>query len=245
MGAMCTTGHRLFNTLCSLVCGKKDSAFIGHKKKKFKVAVEGNIGSGKTSLLRYFINNPCAEVVQEPVDRWRNIKGQYNALAKMYEDPARWSMTFQTYVQLTMLQIHTEKQDKPVKLMERSIFSAKYCFVENLHKSGNMPDIDYVILTEWFDWILANENVDLDLIVYLRTKPETVYQRIKKRCRNEEKAIPLEYLKALHELHEEWLIHKTKFFLPAPVLVLDADCDATEMQKIYEAYSKEILCETL
>ena len=24
-------------------------------------------------------------------------------------------------------------QEKPVKLMERSIYSAKYCFVENLH----------------------------------------------------------------------------------------------------------------
>ena len=52
----------------------------------------------------------------------------------MYKDPHRWSLTFQTYVQLTMLQAHTKPHTTPVRLMERSIYSAKYCFVENLHK---------------------------------------------------------------------------------------------------------------
>ena len=28
----------------------------------------------------------------------------------MYEDPSRWSLTFQTYVQLTMLETHAKKQ---------------------------------------------------------------------------------------------------------------------------------------
>ena len=46
----------------------------------------------------------------------------------------RWAMPFQSYVQLTMLDNHLHQSAKPVKLMERSIFSARYCFVENMHK---------------------------------------------------------------------------------------------------------------
>ena len=45
----------------------------------------------------------------EPVKKWRDVRG-HNALAKMYEDPTRWSLTFQTYVQLTMLETHVLKQ---------------------------------------------------------------------------------------------------------------------------------------
>ena len=43
-------------------------------------------------------------------------------------------MPFQSYVQLTMLDNPLHQSAKPVKLMERSIFSARYCFVENMHK---------------------------------------------------------------------------------------------------------------
>jgi len=42
----------------------------------------------------------------EPVSRWRNIRG-HNALALLYENPKQWSFTLQSYVQLTMLQMHT------------------------------------------------------------------------------------------------------------------------------------------
>lgn len=41
--------------------------------------------------------------------------------------------------------------------------------------------------------------------VYLKTDPEVAYQRIKTRNRSEEKDVPFEYIKHLHELHEKWL----------------------------------------
>nr|XP_035137463.1 thymidine kinase 2, mitochondrial isoform X6 [Callithrix jacchus] len=106
-----------------------------------------------------------------------------------------------------------------VRLMERSIHSARYIFVENLYRSGKMPEVDYIVLSEWFDWILRNMDVSVDLIVYLRTNPETCYQRLKRRCREEEKVIPLEYLEAIHHLHEEWLIKDSLFPVAAPVLL--------------------------
>lgn len=55
--------------------------------------------------------------------------------------------------------------------------------------------------------------------MYLRTTPEVVYERMKARARSEEKCIPFEYLKQLHELHENWLIHG-HHERPAPVSLL-------------------------
>ena len=88
----------------------------------------------------------------------------------------RWSLTFQTYVQLTMLQNHTLHTDKPVKLMERSLHSAKYCFAENLRRTGKMPESEYLVLTRWFDFMLQSEDLDLtvDLIVYLKVTNDLI-----------------------------------------------------------------------
>ncbi|KAG8544364.1 hypothetical protein GDO81_022607 [Engystomops pustulosus] len=159
----------------------------------------------------------------------------------MYMDPTRWGLTLQTYVQLTMLDVHTKPTAAPVKMMERSIHSAKYIFVENLYKSGKMPEVDYVVLTEWFNWIIKNIDLSVDLIVYLRTSPETCYQRLKTRCREEERVIPMEYLDAIHVLYEEWLIKQSSFPVPAPVLVIDADKNMEEMIQHYEENRGKIL----
>ncbi|XP_027475565.1 thymidine kinase 2, mitochondrial isoform X9 [Zalophus californianus] len=159
----------------------------------------------------------------------------------MYRDACRWGLTLQTYVQLTMLDHHTRPQTSPVRLMERSIHSARYIFVENLYRSGKMPEVDYVILSEWFDWIVRNIDVSVDLIVYLRTTPETCYQRLRLRCREEETVIPLDYLNAIHHLYEEWLIHGGLFPVAAPVLVIEADHDVQKMLKLFEQNRDRIL----
>ncbi|KAH9515126.1 Thymidine kinase 2, mitochondrial [Bulinus truncatus] len=207
-------------------------------KTNYVVCVEGNIGCGKTTLLNYFRKTKNCEVLAEPVDKWRNIQG-FNALELLYQDPKRWGLTLQTYVQLTMLQTHTKAQEYPVRLMERSIFSAKYCFVDNLFNSGQMTKVEHIILTEWFDWIIKTQNIKVDLIVYLRTDPDNLYSRIKNRCRKEEMGIPLEYLKTLHQIHEDWLIHK-KINTPAEVLVIDANSSLEDMEVAYEKHRDRI-----
>lgn len=112
----------------------------------FTVFIEGNIGSGKTTFLnhfRQFEDQIC--LITEPVDKWRNVHGS-NILVKqiltrnlpfnwnyyvkslqdlMYKEPDRWAMPFQTYVTLTMLQTHVQATNKPIKIMERSIFSSR------------------------------------------------------------------------------------------------------------------------
>ena len=75
-------------------------------------------------------------------------------------------------------------------MMERSLFSARHCFVENLHDTGKMSDAEYSVLCEWFDFLAgggaSKVDIGVDLIVYLRTTPETAYERKKSRARKEE-----------------------------------------------------------
>lgn len=201
-------------------------------KKPFTVFVEGNIGSGKTTFLNYFLNKPDVNVCAEPVEKWRNIKG-HNLLELMYSDASRWSLTFQTLVQKTMLEIHLEQPDTRIKMMERSIHSARHIFVDNLLQCGTMPPPEHAVLSSWYDFIVSQLDVSGDLIIYLRTDPKIVYERIKKRSRAEECNISLSYIEHLHQLHEDWLLHKTHATCKEKVIVIDANRNKQEMAKEY------------
>eukprot|EP00112_Aurelia_sp_Birch-Aquarium-sp1_P012611 Seg2651.6 transcript_id=Seg2651.6/GoldUCD/mRNA.D3Y31 product="Thymidine kinase 2 mitochondrial" protein_id=Seg2651.6/GoldUCD/D3Y31 len=202
-------------------------------KRCITICVEGNIGSGKTTMLEYFKKNvPDVEVCEEPVKLWQNIGGG-NLLGLMYKDPKRWSYTFQTYTLLTMLQLHNQPQMKEHKLMERSAFSAVYCFVENLFQSGKISQVEYSIHHEWFDWLKKVQTPKVDLLVYIRTSPEECLKRVKERARSEEDGLPLDLLQQIHDRYEEWLVDKTRFELPAPVLVVDGDKPVEEMIRFY------------
>jgi deoxynucleoside kinase len=98
----------------------------------------------------------------------------------------------------------------------------------------------YHVLQEWYDFINEHHKVACDLIVYLRTNPEVVYERMMERARSEESCVPLQYLKDLHELHENWLIHG-QFYRPAQVLVLDANLDLENIGSEYARSEHSIL----
>lgn len=124
--------------------------------------------------------------------------------------------------------------------MERSLYSARYCFVENLFRKGLLTKCEYHILDEIFKNSLRSAGVDL--IIYLRADPNIVYERIKKRARPEESSLQIENIRVLHELHEDWLI-KQKFPLPAPVITIDASIPLEKIMSIYEEKTGGILRE--
>jgi len=210
-------------------------------KRPFTVVVEGNIGCGKTTFLQHFAKYDSVDILKEPVDEWRDVEG-HNLLQLMYQDPKRWSLPFQSYVQLTMLRQHLAQSDNPIKLMERSIHSGRYCFVENLYKTGKLQGSEYSVLKEWYDFLVHSQEIDLntDLIVYLRTDPETAMERLKSRARGEEVDIPIDYLRELHDHHEDWLVHKKFSHPPAPVIVIDANQDVEDMLGEYEKCMRDI-----
>ncbi|MCL4140829.1 UNVERIFIED_CONTAM: hypothetical protein GTU68_019013 [Idotea baltica] len=196
-------------------------------KTQFTVCVEGNIGCGKTTLLNFFSEFNDTEVLHEPVDKWTNLNNN-NLLDLMYKDPERWAHLFQTYVQLTMMEQHLKPSQKQTKIIERSLFSARHCFVENMYRSGKMSHPEYEVYSQWFKLITDVMNVKVDLFVYLRTDPHILNTRILARNRSEESSIPLHYLQSLHILHEEWLLECTTAN-SIPVLVLDANGTIPQM----------------
>ncbi len=52
----------------------------------------------------------------------------------LYNDPHRWGFAFQANAQMTIAKLHAQPAKSPIKVMERSIYSARYCFIENLYE---------------------------------------------------------------------------------------------------------------
>lgn len=76
-------------------------------------------------------------------------------------------------------------------------------------------------------------------LVYLRSTPEVVYDRIKARGRPEEKGITLDYLKELHQTHEDWLMKGKNNEIP--VLVMDANKTMEEVKEQFKENERRIL----
>jgi len=207
--------------------------------KPFIVSIEGNIGSGKSTMLNYFDRFKDVELIPEPVAEWCNVNG-HNLLGKLYEDPNRWSFQFQSYVQLTRLQLLKKPTTCSVKIIERSLQNNRYCFLENHRKEETLQPAELSVLYNWFSFLENNMEIHLDLIVYLRTSPEVAYDRLKQRGRKEEAGVPMEFIQHLHQCYEEWLMSEKFGPPPAPVLVLDADQGIESMLKTYEKYTDEI-----
>ena len=216
---------------------------ITKRERPFTIIVEGNIGCGKSTLIKLFSQNPEIDILPEPLEKWCNLEG-HNLLQMMYEDPCRHSMTLQSYIQLTMAQNHCKGASSPitkVKIMERSIFSAQNIFVENLWKNKKLADSEYEVLSAWYKFLTTSESVDLkvDLIVYLRVAPEVAWERVKKRARSEEDTVSLEYLTELHELHEKWLM-SSDLKLSGPIMVVDVNKSFEELPIIHREVKKKI-----
>ena len=117
-----------------------------------KIALEGNIASGKSTLLRLLEDEVGYIVVPEPISKWQGVAPMGakscggNLLELFYKDPQRWGLTFQMYAFLsrTMAQLspvdiylndsavrHSRKaiaeNASSVVFFERSVFRCGEC----------------------------------------------------------------------------------------------------------------------
>lgn len=51
----------------------------------------------------------------------------------------------------------------------------------------------------------------------------------------------MEYLRQIHEIHDDWLYRQTLFSLPAPVMIIDGDKSLEEMVPQFEKCKDQIL----
>ncbi len=215
-------------------------------KESKAIIVEGNIGAGKSTFLRLINDLLDVQVVYEPHEQWQNIDGE-NILDSFYKDKNRWSYTFQSYAFITriMAQEQADKTSyKPLQILERSVYSDRYCFAKNLFEMGEMTSLEWKLYQDWWGWFVKHYTKKPTGFIYLQTPPQVCYDRLLKRARSEEAAVPLHYLSSLHDQHENWLIHKENiddYVKNIPVLILDCTQDFESNPELCEKYAKQIV----
>ncbi|CAF2139491.1 unnamed protein product [Brassica napus] len=184
-------------------------------KKRLTFCVEGNISVGKSTFLQRIANETIelrdlVEIVPEPVDKWQDVgPDHFNILDAFYSEPQRYAYTFQNYVFVTRLMQEKESASgvKPLRLMERSVFSDRMVFVRAVHEAKWMNEMEISIYDSWFDPVVsALPGLVPDGFIYLRASPDTCHKRMMLRKRAEEGGVSLKYLQDLHEKHESWLL---------------------------------------
>ncbi len=226
---------------------------IGNKMEY--ISFEGNIGNGKSTLLKKLSEDPEFShlfiPLYEPVDEWIEMKDEEgkNLLQKYYEDKNRWSYTMQTFAFLTkMKNIKNAMQnifenDLPKRIIaERSLLTDFHIFAKSCRDSSHMNILEWNIYQSWFNYsyreytrkYLMNTRPKF---IYLRLDPHMSLERIHKRNRKEEQGIPFEYLDNLHTLHEEWLMSPE---MAEDVCVIDATVDFEMNEEEYERIKNTI-----
>jgi deoxyadenosine/deoxycytidine kinase len=192
--------------------------------------IEGNIGAGKSTFLKIVQRFLDSDIVFEPHTKWQDIGGE-NLLNKFYKDTKRWAYTFQTYAFITRV-LEQEKNARETKkefqVLERSVYSDRYCFAKNCFEMGTMTQMEWSLYKDWFSWLVEQYTAKPTGFIYLKTDPDICYNRLIKRNRSEEAGVPLEYLTLLDKKHNDWLIKKegiSAFISDVPVLVLDCNKD--------------------
>ena len=175
----------------------------------------------------------------EPVEEWQSVEGN-NILELCYNFPQKYAFCFQSFVQLTVLRQYSQQVPTKIKLCERSLHSARYCFVPNFRAEGILNETEFAVLKSWFNHLESNFSMKPDAIIYLRTSPEVSYQRLIQRDRAEETRVSCSYLKKLHNYHEDWLIKKTHGATP-PVYVVNGDEDLSTVTQIYDQVAHKVI----
>lgn len=176
------------------------------------VAVAGNIGVGKSTLVKMLCERLQWAPFYEPVS-----ENPY--LADFYADMAAWAFHSQVFFLTRRLRIHYELSQHPGSVVQdRSLYEDAEIFAQNLYLQGFMQERDYLSYRELYETAVQLLPPP-DLMIYVRASVPTLLNRISMRGRDYERTITPEYLTGLNDLYETWISN----FVVCPVLTIPAD----------------------
>jgi deoxyadenosine/deoxycytidine kinase len=163
------------------------------------ITIDGNIGCCKTSILNYFHKNYKTAIDIEPIESWTEY------LKSMYDSD---NSTYNFQIKVWIDRCWIQEKSNIIVLMERSPYFIKNVFVEKAFEDKTINENEYNNIHKLHK--TTDELWQPNAYIYLRSDPEMCYNRIKKRGRESEKNIKLEYIKRIHQLHEEKYINAIK-----------------------------------
>jgi len=179
---------------------------------KRSIAIAGNMGSGKSTLVDFLARTYGVMPFYEP-----NDENPY--LADFYKDMKRWALQSQLYFLSNKFRLHQELDRQPgVVALDRTIFEDAEIFATALHQMRKISKRDWETYQGFYHAILDAIRPP-DLMIYLRCSIRPLRQRIRLRGRKMEQDVPLAYLKRLERLYEDWIAR----YDMSEVLIIETD----------------------
>jgi len=153
------------------------------------IAIEGNIGSGKTSLTKMISDEFNAKIILE-----RFADNPF--LPKFYEDKERYAFPLEMSF---LADRHQQLSDDLAQfdLFKNFIVSDYYIFKSLIFAQVTLQKEEYILYRKMFN-IMYKEITKPDVYIYLYQNTEQLLQNIKKRGRDYEQNIEPSYLNKIH-----------------------------------------------
>ncbi len=168
-----------------------------------RIAVEGNIGVGKSTLLprlqQILSGGAPWDVMSERVDEDPEFK---NLLKAFYDDPNK-QVQLQSWITHRRLREFRALQGNPTNYIFERSFMGELVFCHANLVRHEKPEGPYIRF--FYDVVAALKECRYDAVIYLKAAPDTCFSRIKFRARDAENTIPFEYVQYLNACYEAHL----------------------------------------
>lgn len=156
-----------------------------------RISIDGNISSGKTTLLSSLMHRCRLPIIMEPVHEWKE------GLCLYYSDISRWSFAFN--IEVLMSFERYRDFGNCTAIFERSPISCRYVFASLQEDEECMNNYEQKVL----DKVYKSVSWEPDIIVYIQTTPEVCFERMKKRNRPSEECVDFDYICKVHDKYEK------------------------------------------
>lgn len=189
------------------------------------IAIEGNIGAGKTTLAKMIGDDFNAKLVLERFADNPFLPKYYKDMER-YAFPLEMSFLADRYQQLS-------DDLAQFDLFKNFIVSDYYIFKSLIFSQVSLSNEEYKLYRRIFD-VMYKEITKPDLYVYLYQNTESLLKNIEKRGRDYEQNIKPEYLEKIHQGYVNFI--KTEQDLNA----ITIDVSEMNFEKNFEDYQKII-----